>query len=192
MVDNVDVNSESSMSEIVCAYRMLYNAKITYDEYYAICRKHNFVPLDARKEAIYLQGDNSSRESGYKYSPIHHSKGKFFQYFIKPMIIGVVNRVHSYFRDKYDEEIFVYTDPRLLFLEKFLKESIEKHVGHDSGGEYKREICSKTVDIVLGIMKEDIYYRSRLFLLLNKLHDLDVKFEITDNEKENLVRFSED
>ena len=180
--------SPEALVKIGAGYAELTADKITYDDYYKICQEHGFTPVDTSKEALYLKGDNQSREDGFKYNLYHHPKGRLFQFIIKPMIIAVVNKIHSAFKGKYDADIFVYTDPRLQFIDKFVKDFIDKHVGNDPGGSgvYKKQICLKMIDIMLGLSKEDIYYRARFMLLLNEYRDKDIKYEIMEAEKTNL------
>jgi len=88
-----------------------------------------------------------------------------------------INNVHSGLKEKYDNDIFIYSDPRLQFLDKLTKSFIKENVKNDD------DLLNKIVDVVLGICKEDIYYRARLFLLLNSYLDKNIKFELTEEEK---------
>ncbi len=157
---------------------------------------------DARAEPnpSYGPRDNRSRDKGQTYNPFNHRTGRFWQAFLKPTIIKligrvaanpwilktpvvpkVVNFIHSQMKEKYYGDVFTYDDERLIFIETFLKSYIDMEFMN--GYPRKYDYMNQVVDIVLGLCKEDIYYRARFLDGLQKFMRLyNAKYPDSDNE----------
>lgn len=110
---------------------------------------------------------NDSR-CGFLWNCYHSSMGRFFQNTIKHGITSVLSRIHDKEIPRYDSQAYTYDDPRLRNLERILKESFARHVT-DQDCARKQEIINQAIDIVLFMMKEDIFYRGRVFAELQDL-----------------------
>ncbi len=124
-------------------------------------------------------GKNQSR-FGFIHHHVFTSKGRFFQNILKKHILREIDKVHSAglnnsdithlrlavstihfsWRRGYDKDAFVYADPRLKALDKYLKEYISSNLVDEYPHDH--DFLFKLVDITLGLAKEDSYYRSRL------------------------------
>ena len=157
---------------------------------------------DARTEPNPQYGprDNRSRDKGQTYNPFNHPTGKFWQAFLKPTIIKligrvaenpwilktpvvpkVVNFIHTQMIEKYYSDVFTYDDERLIFIETFLKSYIDMEFMN--GYPKKHDFMNQVVDIILGLCKEDIYYRARFLDGLQKFMRLyNAKYPDSDNE----------
>jgi hypothetical protein len=155
---------------------------------YLLHVEHIFMDLNTiKKETTYISSQNvgnvdedvdgSGNEIGGEGGS--SIKNTILKHTIRPMISIAINKIHSGLKGKYDKDIFVYSDPRLLFLDKLGKDFIKENV---SGSNIN--LLNKTVDICLGILKEDVYYRVRGLLLLNMFMEENVRFVLTDKEKE--------
>lgn len=134
-----------------------------------------------------LYKDNRSRNQ-IAYSWRENAKGKFFQFVIKPLIIKAINYIHAQMIKRYDDQIFIYDDPRLIAINSFMTDYIETEFTH--ARPYKTEFMHKIKDIALGMAKEDKYYRSRLFDGINKFVKVfPYGFELTDIEKKNIETY---
>ncbi|KCZ71589.1 hypothetical protein ANME2D_02324 [Candidatus Methanoperedens nitroreducens] len=134
----------------------------------------------------YLEGDNSSRD-GFIYNPYHHVRGKFFQDVIKKAILKAIDFAHSAMVKHYDQDAYRYDDLRLAELEKFTKEYIRANF-HDSYP-YKHDFMMKLVDVVLGLAKEDIYYRARMLDFIQKFRRGFPEMAISPTENDNIERW---
>ena len=142
---------------------------------------------DARTEPNphYGPRDNRSRDKGQTYNPFNHPTGRFWQSFLKPTIIKligkvatnpwilktpvvpkVVNFVHTQMKEKYYNDVFTYDDERLIFIEQFLKSYIDMEFMNEYPR--KHDFMHQVVDIIIGLCKEDIYYRARFIDMTNK------------------------
>ena len=159
---------------------------------------------DARTEPNphYGPRDNRSRDKGQTYNPFNHPTGRFWQAFLKPTIIKligrvaanpwilktpvvpkVVNFIHSQMKEKYYDDVFTYDDERLIFIETFLKSYIDMEFMN--GYPRKYDYMNQVVDIILGLCKEDIYYRARFLDGLQKFMRLyNAKYPDSDSESE--------
>ena len=157
---------------------------------------------DARTEPNphYGPRDNRSRDKGQTYNPFNHPTGRFWQAFLKPTIIKligrvaanpwilktpvvpkVVNFIHSQMKEKYYDDVFTYDDERLIFIETFLKSYIDMEFMN--GYPRKYDYMNQVVDIILGLCKEDIYYRARFLDGLQKFMRLyNAKYPDSDSE----------
>lgn len=134
---------------------------------------------------------NDSR-NGFLWNCYHSSMGRFFQNTIKHGITSVLARIHDREIPRYDPEAYTYDDPRLQNLERILKSSFAKHVT-DQDSARKMEIINQAIDIVLFMMKEDIFYRGRVFADLQDLgRDVTANphhYHLTPEEAFNYYRF---
>jgi hypothetical protein len=125
------------------------------------------------------KGKNESR-FGFIHHHVDTLKGRFFQNILKKHILREIDKVHSTgftksdinhlrlavttihfsWRRGYDKDAFVYSDPRLNALDKYLKEYISSNV--DDVYPHDHDFLFKLIDISLGLAKEDAYYRARL------------------------------
>ena len=159
---------------------------------------------DARTEPNphYGPRDNCSREKGQTYNPFNHPTGRFWQAFLKPTIIKligrvaanpwilktpvvpkVVNFIHTQMEEKYYSDVFTYDDGRLIFIETFLKSYIDMEFMNNPPR--KHDFMNQVVDIILGLCKEDIYYRARFLDGLQKFIRLyNFKYPDSDNANE--------
>lgn len=165
--------------------------KLTYDQFKVKINEtgakvHLWNPItDAHPES---KGNNNSRNH-LKYDCGNHPKGKILASIIKPSILAAISLAHSYWVKKYDKDAFVYDDLRLIALDKFLKEYISENLtqgGYDNN--YKGKFMFKLVDIFCGLCKEDIYYRSRIFDLINKFTGR-IVFQLTTEEMANIEQW---
>lgn len=122
-------------------------------------------------------------KGGFRFSPYYHDKGKFLQDVIKKGIIKTIDLAHSQIVGKYDKNAFVFEDPRLVELNAYFRSYLSQYFEHDVPR--KITFMSQIVDIVMFLMKEDIYYRARF---LDMFRDMP-RFEITENETENIQRW---
>ena len=145
--------------------------------------------VNARKHFVgynYQEGDNSNRERGFKHNPYHTLKGKFYQNTIKPLIRKAIYAAHAYWLSKYDDDAFVYDDPRLKSVDEFTKTFIDEHV---QDAAYKTEFMHMLRDIVCGMVKEDPYYTSMFWMFCNRfIKEYPDGFEMTEAEIENWER----
>src|SRR3972149_1988191 len=139
-----------------------------------------------RKNPLY-EGNNKKREQ-IAYSWIRHKKGVFFQKVIKPLIIKTINLIHEQMIKRYDEQIFVCDDPRLVRMNTFLANYIETEFTHCRP--YKTDFMHKIRDIIFGLAKEDKYYGNRLLDFADKfVKEFPDGFELTESEKNNIETY---
>lgn len=134
--------------------------------------------LDIIRNPGHPEGDNRSRSNSFTWH-LNSKKGKIFQSVLKPAIIVVINKMHSWVLKSWDPEGFKYDDPRLQYLDETLHGFIDEYYDHE---ERKLDFMHQAVDIGLFILKEDIYYRGRIFHMLNLLPI----FEIPSDEVVNM------
>lgn len=166
-----------------------FNSKeITVDELEGIMvrsgRRHEFYLTAKDRNPRYPKGNNESR-AGFLKNCYTHTAGRVFQNVEKKIILNAIDFAHELMRKKYDEDIYVYDDPRLKALDTFMKAYIAVNF-QDSKG-YKDVFMQKLVDIALGLCKEDIYYRARLFDIIKAFVAQYPKgFELTAEEDKNI------
>jgi hypothetical protein len=129
---------------------------------------------------------NASR-NGFVHNCYTTSLGKFFQNTIKQgMILPMIRKVHGWAIPKYDQTPYEYDDPRLQNLDRVIKESFKLHLD-DNDAERKQEIGGMAADIVLFLMKEDIFYRMVIFRAIQDIVKDAIKnpdlFALTDYEQ---------
>ena len=133
--------------------------------------------IDTTRNPGYPVGDNRTRSSFTWH--LNSKKGKVFQRVLKPAIIAIINRMHSWILRSWDPEGFVYDDPRLQCLSETLHDFISTYYNHE---ERKLDFMHKGIDIGMFIMKEDKYYCARILYMLNILPE----FELTASEIVNI------
>lgn len=133
--------------------------------------------IDTTRNPGYPVGDNRTRSSFTWH--LNSKKGKVFQRVLKPAIIAMIDRMHAWVLKSWDPEGFVYDDPRLQHLSENLHDFIRVYYDHE---ERKLDFMHKGIDIGMFIMKEDIYYCSRIFYMLNSLPI----FKLTAGEMVNI------
>lgn len=103
---------------------------------------------------------NASR-NGFVHNCYTTGKGKFFQFTVKHTLLASIKKIHGWAIPRYSKgcgKPYVYDDPRLKNLNLILKRAFAQHMD-DNDAERKREIGGMAADIVLFLMKEDIFYR---------------------------------
>ncbi len=132
--------------------------------------------------------NNHSRQQGFKWHQAS-MKGEYFQKILKKTVLGAINLVHAQFKSVYDQDIYTYSDPRLIFLDKWLKTYVAEWCNERGAWDnYKQKFLDKTIDIVLGLMKEDIYYRARILYAINLFIKREM-FVLTKEEVANLEKW---
>ena len=132
---------------------------------------------------------NAGEKGGFRFSPFFHKKGIDFQSIIKVGIIKAIDTAHSAILGDYDPEAYYYEDPRLQELSGYFRTFIAENFqdGADAGNPRKLVFTGKIFDVVLFLMKEDIYYRAR-FLKMFAGIPLNCCF-LSKNEEENLEKW---
>jgi hypothetical protein len=147
-------------------------------------RKVTIWDKKTERNIYYPQGDNTSRV-GFTFDP-KHPKGKLMNKIIKKVIWKSVEFVHRKLVKHYDSDIFIFDDARLGELQDFLYAFIDNHGSHSSP---RAVLYRKAVDVILGIMKEDLRYRALFFHCYNECHMAFRRFELTPAEKDNIKRW---
>ena len=166
---------ETEYSEFEAAYKEL--------EVKAHKTRLNIAMYDEANERRprYPSGDNSNR-SNFTYGP----KNKKFQTMhriMKPAVIAFINKVHKWVLAKWDKDAYVYDVCRMRILDNAVHDFIDQYFDHE---DRKLDFMRKGADICLFFMKEDIYYASRVFHLLNCLPF----FVLKQEERENIATFT--
>jgi len=143
----------------------------------------NIAPYNpsTQRNPIYSEGNNNSRV-GFTWH-LDSVKGAIFQRTVKPAIIKTVNKIHKWIVGEWDRNAFVYDDPRLQVLDDSVTKGINTLFDHQ---DRKLDIMHKGADILLFMLKEDIYWRPRIFALCNNLP----YFILTQQELENIETFT--
>lgn len=128
--------------------------------------------------------DNNKTSVGFRFNPYHHVKGKFMQEIIKTAIKSAINFAHAQIIKHYDRDAFMYDDERLKKIDEYCKRYIGKNF--QDSYPYKSDFMGKIIDIILFIMREDIYYTSRWLDLINGLPR---GHELTEQEKANIKKY---
>jgi len=160
--------------------------KITLEQLTAVIKESHpsaWVTL-AERDPQHPEGDNNSRNR-FIYNPYHHPKGQFFQNVIKKAIMKAIDFAHGAMLKKYDKDVFVYGDPRLKKLDEFVKQYTQENFKDTP---YKIDFMNKITDIALGLAKEDIYYRARMFDMMNRFAFMYPIYKLTELELENVNR----
>jgi hypothetical protein len=140
------------------------------------------------KEANPDSVGNQSR-NGFLYSPYFHPFGKFLQGKVKGSMLKCIDFVHSALL-RYDPSAYNYDDIRLLELREVGRDSIEELFTDEADEDPFRKpfFLLKLLDIVLFLMKEDIYYRWRFIELMRRFGKTAEHLEPTGEELANLKR----
>ena len=138
--------------------------------------------VDERHPA-YPEGNNSSRVYAFTHY-INSIKGNIFQRIMKPWIIRCVDRWHRWIIGDWDSQAFEYDDTRLKILANTAYGAIDEMFDHQ---ERKLKLMRQGTDILLFMLKEDIYWRGRIFAMMNKMP----WFELTELEQENIEIFTD-
>lgn len=183
---------EPEYTKFVQANELRKRDKITQEEYTECYNKFveagkklgvTISMYDAANERRpkYPVGDNSNR-SDFTYGP-ENKKWQTMQRVIKPAMIAIINKMHKWVLTKWDEDAYVYDDCRMQVLDKTAHDFIDRHFDHQNR---KLDFMHKGADICLFFMKEDIFYSSRIFHMLNSMPF----FILTQEEQENIAIFS--
>lgn len=129
----------------------------------------------------YPVGDNSNR-SNFTYGP-KNKKWQTMHRIMKPAVIAGINKMHKWVSTKWDKDAYVYDDCRMQILDINVHGFIDRYFDHE---DRKLDFMHKGADICLFFMKEDIYYASRIFHLLNGMPFFILKQE----EHENIATFT--
>jgi hypothetical protein len=122
-----------------------------------------------------IQGNENAGQKpgggGFRFSPFFHGKGKFFQDVAKTGMVKAIAAAHKQITGGYDKDAYIFEDPRLQKLSGFFRSFIAEYFedGAENGCPRKLTFMYQLIDIVLFLMKEDIYYRSRFFKMFNEL-----------------------
>jgi len=113
-----------------------------------------------------------------------NKKSGIFQSIVKYSFDKSVGVAHKGFL-RYDKDAFVYDDPRLKVLDTFLKDCATQ-----TFDKKRCETMHKVIDIVLGLQKEDIFYRARALDIANQfIRQFPNGFESTEEDKKNLEQW---
>lgn len=127
--------------------------------------------------------ENAGEHSGFRWSPFYSAAGKYLQEFIKPTIIKTIALIHKQIVGKYDPHAYELSDPRLVEMNTYIRSYISTNFQHSMPR--KLTFMMQIVDIIMHLMKEDVYYRARFLDLFNNMP----RFEITENESNNIQRW---
>lgn len=141
-------------------------------------------PAKDRDPRIRDNENGGNGKGGFRFSPYYHEKGKFLQDVIKKGILKAISLAHDQIVGKYDPDAFKLEDERLQNLNGYLRAYLSVNFEHD----HPRKITfmSQIVDIVMFLMKEDIYYRARF---LDMLKNMPRDYELTTEELENINKW---
>ena len=128
------------------------------------------------------EGDNWTRDE-FTFSHYYHPKGKFFANWKSKAIIPAINLAHKMILKGYDMDAYIYDDPRMQKYNDFFKNYIRVNF---QDRDYKIDFMNKIVDIILFIMKEDIFYSSRFMDIFNKIPHV----ELTEDQELNIQKWS--
>lgn len=136
---------------------------------------------------------NNESRIGFLHNCYTTSLGKFFQHTIKTGILSVIRRLHDKEIPRYEKTAYTYDDPRLKNLDRILKSSFQTHID-DNDPERKRELARMVTEIVLFLMKEDVFYRITILKCIQDIvHDAlenpDL-FALTDKEQYMYEKFN--
>ena len=135
---------------------------------------------------------NQSR-NGFLYNCYTHPMGKFFQETIKKGLEAVIRRIHDKEIPRYDKHAYEYDDPRLQAINELLKGMMVKHID-DNDTARKHQVFGDFIDVIMFMMKEDVFYRARV---IKSLEDLAIAYQsapdlftLTQEEAYNYHKFN--
>ena len=163
------------------------NGEVEYTEFEAAYKE---LEIEAHKSGLniamydeanerrpqYKSGDNSNR-TNFTYGPAN-KKWKVMQGVMKPAIITLINKVHKWVLTKWDKDAYVYDDRRMQVLDGFAHGFVDQYFDQQNR---KLDFMHKAVDIGMFILKEDIFYAARIFLMLNCMPFFVLKQEELEN-----------
>ena len=181
------MNDKPKVDALKVAIQKYNKEEITKEALEAIAaaagRKVDIWEKSTQRHPSYPIGREISR-IGFSYDP-KHPKGKFFEKFIKKVAWKSIEYIHRKML-KYDENIFVFDDARLGELHDILFAYIDQHASHSQS---RALLYKQASDIFLGLQKEDIRYRALFFHCYNLIHQTITRFELTEAEKDNIMRW---
>lgn len=129
-----------------------------------------------------LNGGNG--KGGFRFSPYYHEKGKFLQDVIKKGIIKAIEVAHDQIVGRYDPDAYKLDDERLVNLNGYYRAYLSGNFEHQAPR--KITFMTQILDILMFLMKEDIYYRARF---LDMLKNMPRDYELTQEELENINKW---
>ena len=141
-------------------------------------------PAKDRDPRIKENGNGGSGEGGFRFSPYYHDKGKFLQDVIKKGILKTIEVAHDQIVGRYDPDAYKLQDERLCELNAYMRAYLSANFEHDNPR--KITFMSHIVDIIMFLMKEDIYYRARF---LEMWKNMPRDYELTQEELENINKW---
>lgn len=156
---------------------------------------------DAASEKTLSSIEERSR-TDFTYSIFDNPRGLWLQHYLKVLIAKTVHLCHSSILKYYDKNAFVFDDERLQsirafvygYAENYLKDCHEKHCDM-SFRHRKAWLVIEAVEIALFILKEDIWWRTRILKAINIWEETNPymegydRYELTKEEAENLKRW---
>ena len=133
------------------------------------------------------EGNNESRW-GFDKEPWHNPAGYLFQGALKTTVVTAINTAHLMFTKFYSKDAFVFDDPRLKFLNEFMKKYIAESLTEEKLGaraSYQRDILNKMTDIAFGIAKQDSLYRILFLNFINTILGAEI-VPLSQKEKDHL------
>lgn len=140
--------------------------------------KAEFWNYETGRNPEYKRGES---QLGFPYNPYFHIKGKYFQGVIKIAIRKAIDFAHSGILKQFDKDGYVFDDERLKAIDEYCRGYIAKNFPDP----YKVDFMTKVIDIILFLMKVDIFYRARF---LDMIKNLPRNHELTKEEEENIKR----
>lgn len=141
-------------------------------------------PAKDRDPRIKGNGNAGNGKGGFRFSPYYHDKGRFLQDVIKKGIIKAIELAHDQIVGKYDPEAYALEDERLVNLNGYYRAYLSGNFEHQAPR--KITFMTQTLDILMFLMKEDIYYRARF---LDMLKNMPRDYELTTEEIENINKW---
>ena len=131
----------------------------------------SFWDWELDKNPNYTSGES---KIGFTWNPCHSKKGIFMQNITKRVLIKMCDFTYNSIL-KYDGNAFEFGDFRLMRLRDYTEKYLIKNlvVG------YKKDLVRKLINIVLFVLKEDVYYR---VVGLKMINEAPRDFEITNEE----------
>jgi len=137
-----------------------------------------------------VQGHGSRGEKrglgGFLWSPDYSTKGKYLQDVVKRGIIKAISIAHKQIVTYYDKNAYACEDERLNDLELYLMMFIAQNFEDPHGTSRKLDFMYQFIEILIFLMREDIYYRSRFLSLFNNVP----QFQLTEAEEDNIKRWN--
>lgn len=144
--------------------------------------------IDKNKRFVKSQyTDNSNRDKGSTHNPYFTQKGKIFHTTVKQSIRKSIGLAVWLIKHKYDENAFMYDDPRLKSIDDLLRKYIDEKFQHR---QYKVEMMHQIRNIFCVMIKEDPYYTCVAYDFMNLfIKTYPDGFELTKSEQFNLDNY---